>query len=215
MRIRATKRLVRWAMAVGVGVALAAGMTADKAEAKTEDGKVPRLLQHELCRQRVADGSKEHRHRHGQGAAVQRSGGAQGPGLGPRRAEADSADERDDRGRRGCHRGLPDLADGAQQGHQERVQQGRGRGRDQWCDRTLRLCREGRWRRARRLPHPVRDRPNGRQGQYCCDYRRARCLLRRGPPQGLQAGRSPVSRGQRAGRARRHVEPLRSPPQDA
>ena len=39
MRIRATKRLARWAMAAGVAVALAAGVTAEKAEAKTEDGK--------------------------------------------------------------------------------------------------------------------------------------------------------------------------------
>ena len=39
MRISATKRLARWAIAAGVGIALAAGVTADKAEAKTEDGK--------------------------------------------------------------------------------------------------------------------------------------------------------------------------------
>ncbi|MDE0201546.1 MAG: substrate-binding domain-containing protein, partial [Rhodospirillaceae bacterium] len=39
MRIRATKRLARWAVAAGVGIGLAAGVTADKAEAKTEDGK--------------------------------------------------------------------------------------------------------------------------------------------------------------------------------
>ncbi len=39
MRITRTKRLVRLALGVGVGVALAAGVTLDKAEAKTDDGK--------------------------------------------------------------------------------------------------------------------------------------------------------------------------------
>ena len=39
MRIMATKGLVRWTVAAGVGVALAAGVTLDKAEAKTDDGK--------------------------------------------------------------------------------------------------------------------------------------------------------------------------------